>query len=454
MVQPQDLAKPTWATNPRQWIKVWIHTIYTYLRWGAGVSVKGLMLALVLVLMLGAMIAPAEAAGAKWGEEQKLLTSVWTYVDRAYVDPSFNGQNWWSVKQKTLAQPLPDRPATYHAINEMLATLGDPFTRFLDREHYRSLQTSTAGELSGVGLQIAIDDSQQVMIIAPVEGSPAEQAGLQSNDQILAIDQTSTKGLSLDAVAEKMRGPTGTTVQLQVKRGSNTFEVSLTRAAIAINPVRSKIISRALGQQAVAYIRLNQFNGNAVQQMQEAVHTAESAKVAGYILDLRNNPGGLLQAAIEIGQMWIPKGNIVLVTDRNGIQESIAATPNVQTQAPLVVLVNQGSASASEVLAGALQDSGRAILVGTQTFGKGLIQSLFSLPDGSGLAVTTAKYLTPSGRDINKLGIHPNVISELPADQSSLTYKTIATDVDAQFVKALEVLRQQKTSVLAAKLSA
>ncbi len=402
-----------------------------------------LILGCLLLSLLG--ITACEAQGAtRWGEEQQLVASAWTYVDRSYVDPSFNDQDWWAVRRRILSQPFPDRQAAYQAITEMLDTLGDPFTRFLDRDHYQSLQTSTAGELSGVGLQIAIDDADQVRVIAPIEGSPAQAAGVISGDRILAIDGEPAAGLSLDAVAEQMRGPLGSQVELLIQRQEEPpFSVRLTRAAIAINPVRTKILPDLLEGQSVAYIRLNQFNGNATQQVEEAIRSAEAEPVGAYVLDLRNNPGGLLQAAIEIGQFWLPGENIVLVTDRNGIQEAIAADSQVLTEAPLAVLVNQGSASASEVLAGALQDNGRAVLVGTRTFGKALIQSLFRLEDGSGLAVTTAKYLTPQGRDINQQGIEPDLVVDLPESARVLTLETLATEVDLQFMAAIEQLRAQ-----------
>jgi carboxyl-terminal processing protease len=214
--------------------------------------------------------------------------------------------------------------------------------------------------------------------------------------------------------------------------------VELVRQSITINPVRTRFFE--LPQGSVAYIRLSQFNGNAAAQVRQAIQAAEAQGVRGYILDLRNNPGGLLQAAIEIARFWIPKGDIVLVTDRHGIQDSIPATGEVLTEAPLVVLVNQGSASASEVLAGALQDSGRAQLVGTRTFGKGLIQSLLELADGSGLAVTTAKYLTPSGHDIHRQGIQPDVV--VAEGSVPLTAETLAGPEDIQLQRALELLGQ------------
>lgn len=411
---------------------------------GGGWILRLVVLAWVLTFGLGVTACQAQGGGSHWGEEQKLVASAWTYVDRAYVDPSFNHQDWWAVRRQILSQPLPNRQAAYQAIEAMLDTLEDPFTRFLDPEHYQSLQTSTSGELSGVGLQIAIDDQDQVRVIAPIEGSPAQAAGLLSGDRILAIDGESTEGLSLDAVAERMRGPLGSQVQLTVQHQVDPPRtLTLTRAAIAINPVRTQLIPDLVAGRPLAYIRLNQFNGNATQQVEEAIRAGEDQQVAAYILDLRNNPGGLLQAAIEIGQFWLAGGDIVLVTDRNGIQEAITANSEVLTQAPLAVLVNQGSASASEVLAGALQDNERALLVGTPTFGKALIQSLFRLEDNSGLAVTTAKYLTPKGRDINQQGITPDRVVETSELDPILTMETVATEADQQFMVAVELLRQQ-----------
>lgn len=428
-----------------RWMKTLVSTVLLgsmSLRKRSRVWVYGLAL---LVSLLALTMTACEAQGAtRWGEEQKLVASAWTYVDRAYVDPDFNDQDWWAVRRQILSQPLPSRDATYRAIEQMLDTLGDPFTRFLDREHYQSLQTSTAGELSGVGLQITIDESDQIRVIAPIEGSPAQVAGVISGDRILAIDGDSLQGLSLDAVAERMRGPLDSQVELTLQRQEDPiFTVTLTRAAIAINPVRLSLVPDLIEGYPLAYIRLNQFNGNATQQLQDAIRKAEAQQAGAYILDLRNNPGGLLQAAIEIGQLWMPGGTIVLVTDRNGIQEAMTANAEVLTEAPLVVLVNQGSASASEVLAGALQDNGRAILVGTRTFGKALIQSLFRLEDGSGLAVTTAKYLTPNGRDINRQGIEPDWVVELPESEQILAAEQLATEADIQFLQAVHILQRQ-----------
>ncbi|MEL7475911.1 MAG: S41 family peptidase, partial [Cyanobacteria bacterium J06555_12] len=267
----------------------------------------------------------------------------------------------------------------------------------------------------------------------------------QPDDILVGIDGVTVTNWTLDEVANHLRGMTDTNVYLSMRRDERDFEVKLKRESIAINPVRSKILARAAGRRSVAYIRLNQFNGNAVSEMRAAIQAAEGQSVAGYIFDLRGNPGGLLKAGIEVAQMWIDSGPIVFTIDRNGISDSADATASTLTDKPLVVLVNKGTASASEVLAGALQDSERAVLVGTRTFGKGLIQSLVDMPDGAGLAVTIAKYATPSGRDINKLGIEPDYAVDLTSDRV-LKRSELGTNNDPQFVEALGVLKEQLTA--------
>ncbi len=370
--------------------------------------------------------------------EQQLFNEAWQAVNQAYVDNSFNHQDWRSLRRSALAQPLNNSQQTYAAIQEMLKSLDDPFTRFLPPAQYKSLQTSTAGELTGVGLQIARNsDAEPLEVIAPIEGSPAAAADLQPADQILQIDQILTDDLSLDQAAELMRGPVGSQVTLEVQRPEKNqiLEVVLTRDRIAINPVKSEVKLQSDGTK-VGYIRLRQFNANATREMETAIRDFQREGVAGYVLDLRNNPGGLLQAGVEIARLWLDPGPIVYTVDRQGIQGSFDAQGSAMTHAPLVVLVNRGSASASEILAGALQDTGRARLIGEQTFGKGSIQSLFDLSDGSGLAVTIARYETPNHRNINKVGIKPDQIVKL----APITPKQVATDVDVQYQAAVETL--------------
>lgn len=320
----------------------------------------------------------------------------------------------------------------------MLATLDDPFTRFLRPTQYRSLQMSTSGELTGVGLQIAQDEATGVLqVIAPVEGSPADEAGIQSRDRILKIDGIPTTDLSLDEAAERMRGVAGSHVFLTIQHGETPpTDVDIVRDRISLNPVYTDM--RSHDGKAIGYIRLSQFNANATEEVAKAINQLEEDGATAYILDLRNNPGGLLQAGIDIARLWLDQGTIVYTVNRYGIQDQVEAYGDAITDAPLAILVNGGTASASEILSGALQDNERAVLIGEKTFGKGLIQSLFNLSDGSGLAVTVAKYETPDHHDINRLGIQPDIKIESQA----LSRSQVATDLDAQYETALDVLTQ------------
>lgn len=396
-----------------------------------------ILFVLQVALVFGSWAQPAMALT----DEQKLLNEAWRIVNRSYVDDTFNHKNWRSIRDKVVKEPLNDRPQTYTAIQEMLANLDDPFTRLLKPEQYRSLQVNTSGELTGVGLQIAIDPQTNTLtVIAPIAGSPADRAGIQPLDRILKIDGTPTSELSLDEAATKMRGTVGTPITLTLGReGRDSPEdIKLVRDRIALNPVIAELQSGP-DNSPLGYIRLSQFSANATAEVAHAIEKLEKQGATSYILDLRNNPGGLLQAGIEIARLWIDSGTIVYTVNRQGIIGSFEASGQALTGDPLIVLVNKGTASASEILAGALQDNGRAQLVGEKTFGKGLIQSLFDLSDGSGLAVTVAKYETPNHTDINKLGIAPDRVVPL----ESITRDQIGTEADLQYQAALQLLKEK-----------
>ncbi len=396
-----------------------------------------ILLVLQWVMVFGTWAEPAMALT----DEQKLLNEAWRIVNRSYVDDTFNHRNWRSIREQTIKAPLSDREQTYTAIQEMLANLDDPFTRLLKPEQYRSLQVNTSGELTGVGLQIAIDPQTNTLtVIAPIAGSPADKAGIQPLDRILKIDGTPTSELSLDEAATKMRGRAGTAVILTLGREGRESpqDIELVRDRIALNPVYAQLQSGPENL-PVGYIRLSQFSANATAEVSNAIERLEKQGAAAYILDLRNNPGGLLQAGIEIARLWIDSGTIVYTVNRQGVLGSFDAYGQALTDDPLIVLVNKGTASASEILAGALQDNGRAKLVGEKTFGKGLIQSLFDLSDGSGLAVTVAKYQTPNHTDIHKMGIAPDRVVPI----ESMTGVQIGTESDLQYQAALELLKQK-----------
>jgi carboxyl-terminal processing protease len=392
----------------------------------------GLFLLLLIILVMS-WLGPVYA----FTDGQKLLSEVWRIVDRAYLDDTYNNQNWWFVRQSALRQPLNNREETYTAIQRMLASLNDPFTRFMEPDQYRSLQTNTSGELTGVGLQITRDsDAKELWVITPIAGSPADQAGIRPRDRIIKINGVPTTNLALDDAADRMRGPIGSHVVLTVRHDTGeTLEVDLVRDRVSLNPVIAELRPQSQGIN-IGYIRLNQFNANATMEIAHAVGQLEVQGADAYILDLRNNPGGLLQAGIEIARLWLDEGTIVYTVNRHGIQDSFSASGRALTDDPLVVLVNQGTASASEILAGALQDNQRAKLVGEQTFGKGLIQSLFNLSDGSGLAVTIAKYETPNHHDINRHGIVPDVVVSL----KPISREQVATVLDDQYQAAVDLL--------------
>lgn len=393
----------------------------------------GCSLVLVFCLVLGGFVSPALAMT----QEQKLVYEVWRILNRSYLDGTFNSQNWVDVRQKALKHYFPNQKAAYTTIQDMLKSLDDPFTRFLEPEKYRSLQVNTSGELTGVGLQIAFNPQTGILeVIAPIENSPAQKAGLKPRDRILKIEGLSTENLSIDEAAARMRGPAGSVVTLLISRaGEQDQEVVLVRDRIALNPVISDLRLSHEGDK-IGYLRLSQFSANAVKELAHAISILEKKGASAYILDLRNNPGGLLQAGIEVARLWLDSGTIVYTVNRQGIQGNYEAFGPPLTKDPLVILVNQGTASASEILAGALQDNHRAQLIGETTFGKGLIQSLFELSDGSGLAVTIAKYETPNHRDINKLGIKPDQIIPQPP----INREQIGTEKDAQYQAAIELL--------------
>jgi carboxyl-terminal processing protease len=376
---------------------------------------------------------------------KELIDEVWQLVDRTYVDGTFNQTDWRAVRQEFLGREYTSREAAYDAIREMLKKLDDPYTRFMDPQAFRSMQVDTSGELKGVGIQLSQDDeTKELIVVAPIEGTPAFQAGILARDVIIKIDGKSTEDMDSTAAVNLIRGEVDTEVVLTIKRGDREIDFRLKRANIPIHPVRYSKKDSPNGP--IGYIRLTQFSAKAGEEVKAAIQDLEKQNVTGYVLDLRINPGGLLYAAIDIARMWIDEGVIVSTVDRQGVSEQEVANGTAITNKPLVVLVDGGSASASEILSGALQDDKRAVLIGSKTFGKGLVQSVRGLGDGSGLAVTIAKYLTPSGRDINQAGIQPNIVVDLNDEQRQSLFgadNKIGTAEDLQFTKAMEVLGQR-----------
>lgn len=323
------------------------------------------------------------------------------------------------------------------AVSGMLAGLGDPYTTFLSAAEIRSLDEELkGGDFGGIGVYIVQDPKTGAILVDPIEGNPAIRAGLRPGDIILAVDDHSTLSMKLDEVERLIRGPKGSIVALRIKRrnGAHTETIRVTRDDVHVPSVLAHV------EDGISYVRLADFGTTSADEVRAAFEAAQRAGVRGYILDLRNNGGGLLDAAVDISSLVIPQGPIVSTIDRAGNRDTRSATGHALHPVPLVVLVNKYTASASEITAGALQDYRAATILGTKTFGKGVVQSLYPLPGEAGaIKITTARYVTPKGRDIHHKGIVPDVIVDQPVD-----VPIIDTPADRQLSAAKSILRSAK----------
>ncbi|KAL9237729.1 hypothetical protein vseg_012243 [Gypsophila vaccaria] len=384
-----------------------------------------------VMLIMSVSLASSRTPSLALSEENRLFLEAWRTIDRAYVDKSFNGQSWFRYRENALrVEPMNSREETYMAIRKMVASLNDPFTRFLEPEKLKSLRSGTQNSLTGVGLSIGyptgIDESQAgVVVISAAPGGPASRAGILPGDTILAIDNASTQSMGIYDAADILQGPEGSSVELTIRSRGEIKNVALMRERITLNPVKSKLCEiRGSTKDAakVGYIKLTSFTQNSSTAVREAIETLRSKNVNAFVLDLRDNSGGLFPEGIEIAKIWMNKGVIVYICDSRGVRDiyDIDGSNAVAPSEPLAVLVNKGTASASEILAGALKDNKRAMVFGEPTYGKGKIQSVFELSDGSGLVVTVARYETPAHIDINKVGIKPDhpLPASFPKDEN------------------------------------
>lgn len=372
-----------------------------------------------------------------------MVDEVWQLVNREYVDGTFNQVDWQATRQSLLSKNYTSREQAYNAVREALKKLGDPYTRFLDPKQYAALTDQTSGELSGVGIRMELSEkTKRLTVVEAIENSPALKAGIKAGDEILAIDGKPAKELKVDDASKLIRGKAGTPVTLLIGRqGQHDFALKLTRATIEVPTVSYAL--RQEGNKRVGYIRLREFSAHAGDQMQRAIQALNRQQINGFVLDMRGNPGGLLESSVEIARMWLENGAIVRTVDRQGESDTLAANHTAITDRPLVILVDGNSASASEILTGALQDNRRATVVGGQTFGKALVQSVHSLADGSGLAVTIAHYFTPKGTDINHKGITPDIkidLTDAQERQLASNPTLIGTQNDPQYARAIAVL--------------
>ena len=352
-------------------------------------------------------------------DSKQIVLDAWTLVNEGFYDPEkFDEIQWKKIRQKTLQKQIDTTEEAYLAIEDMLKPLGDPYTRVLRPKDYELLKTSNLGsEINGVGLQLGEDETTGLIkVISTLAGSPAEEAGIISGDFIEAVDGKLSSELGLANTASKLRGEKGTKVLVKILSKGEIKEIDLERRSVDLRPVRTKRLREE--SHTIGYLRITQFSESVPKRIEEAIDELQDKEVEAIILDLRNNSGGLVSSGIAVADCFLSKNIIVETKNRDGIKDSIFSQSDSFFDGPMVTLVNKGTASASEILAGALQDNQRSVLMGKQTYGKGVIQSLKSLTEDSGIAITVASYLTPNGNNIQNRGITPDITLDLPETEA------------------------------------
>jgi len=343
--------------------------------------------------------------------------------------------------QKNYYLPLEEDKLMEGSIKGMFDSIGDPYTIYMTPSEYDSFVDETEGSFGGIGIQITLDDEGFVTIIAPIEDTPGERVGLKSGDKVIKVNGEDIVNKSLSEVVAKIKGEPGTKVRLTIIREgiSDYIEKDIIREIIKIKTVKSEIIDNEYG-----YIRISMFDRNTSKDFNNHLNSIESKGINGLIIDLRSNPGGLLNEVIKVADRILGEQIIVYTEDRNKNRKESYSDGKNKIDIPLVLLVDEGSASASEILAGAVKDSKSGTLVGTKTFGKGLVQNVEDLSDGSGIKYTSSEYFTPNGINIHGVGIEPDIRVEMPKEL--LERPKLELEEDLQFLKALEVLKSKITN--------
>ncbi|MGN0031177.1 MAG: S41 family peptidase [Candidatus Gastranaerophilaceae bacterium] len=362
---------------------------------------------------------------------QKLFDHTWQVVKNEYYDANFNKQYWIRWKNHYHGKIKTEEDAKV-AIETMLSSLDDPYSRFLTREEFAEQNNSITSKISGIGVNI-ISDAGKIKIINVMENTPAQFADIKVDDIIIAIDDKKVSGMSLAEVSNLVRGPSNTFVNIDILRNKELIKKKIIRKEISIKTVKSSV------DKNIGYIQISSFiSSSTPNEILEALENTDNTK--GLIIDLRGNTGGLLPNAVFAANMFIQKGKIVSIVGRNGYHYDIMAQDNnVNITKPVIILVDGTSASASEIFSGAMKDYHRAKLLGTKTYGKGMVQKIIPMPNETGINLTVAKYLTPKGKDINKHGIEPDI--ELQLKEEDFKQKT-----DTQLDAAKTILEQMISS--------
>ena len=322
------------------------------------------------------------------------------------------------------------------AIKGYIEGLGDEYTEYISKEDMEEYMQDTMGNFVGIGIYMVNNtETNRIMVLSPIKGSPAEKAGILPGDYIMKINGESYTGEDNSIAASKIKGEEGTTVQLEILRGTETLNFEIKRENIIVNPVEGEVLENNIG-----YIEFTSFDENTAEEFKAKFEELQKSNITSLIIDLRNNGGGLVDQALEIADYIADKGSVLLYeVDKNNNEEVKKSESDPIINMPVVILVNENTASSSEILAGALKDLGKAKIVGTKTYGKGVIQELLTLKDGSGLKITSQKYLTPNKTEINKIGIEPDVTVELPDTVENVL--NVEKENDTQLQKAIEMLK-------------
>jgi carboxyl-terminal processing protease len=373
-------------------------------------------------------LSPLSASASNYGsltDEQKLVAEAWRLVDNSYLDRTFNNQDWFQLRQDNVHRKYKSMEEAENAIDKMIASLGDKYTRYLSPGKYQSIVDSATGTLAGVGIEISVNSQGRVIAADVEEKSPAKTSGIQAGDVFVQVDGTDfAVGATPDDVALKLRGPKGSRVGVVMERNGKQLDYILTREPITITAVRS-YLSNMSGVGKVGVVRIKSFSGTTAKIVSEKLADLKNKGAQAFVIDVRGNPGGLLPGGVDTAALFLEESQpIVFVVDKKGTidsQSSLSTGPEVDDR-PLIVLVDSNTASAAEVFTAALKENQRALIVGEQTFGKGIVQTIRPLTDNhGGVAITVARYETPQHHDINKQGIPVDVSAPVDCSKEDAT---------------------------------